>query len=87
MARIIKPPYFESVVNDGEKRLLDFLKVNLPDDYILIPNIELASTNPRNNRTQYWEYDLVVVAPHAIFNIENKDWKGRIEGDNFYNKH
>lgn len=84
MARIIKPPYFESVVNDGEKRLLDFLKVNLPDDYILIPNVELASTNPRNNRTQYWEYDLVVVAPHAIFNIENKDWKGRIEGDNNY---
>ncbi|MBK8518426.1 MAG: protein kinase [Saprospiraceae bacterium] len=84
MARIIKPPYFESVVNDGEKRLLDFLQVNLPDSYILIPNIELAATNTRNNRTQYWEYDLVVVAPHAIFNIENKDWKGRIEGDDSY---
>ncbi|HMR89557.1 MAG TPA: NERD domain-containing protein kinase family protein, partial [Saprospiraceae bacterium] len=84
MARIIKPPYFESVVNDGEKRLLQFLQVNLPDTYILIPNIELAATNTRNNRTQYWEYDLVVVAPHAIFNIENKDWKGRIEGDNNY---
>jgi len=25
MAKIIKPPYFESVVNAGEKRLLDYL--------------------------------------------------------------
>ncbi|MDF1866716.1 MAG: protein kinase [Saprospiraceae bacterium] len=84
MAKIIKPPYFESVVNAGEKRLLDFLEVNLPDSYYLIPNVEIASTNPRNNRTQYWEYDLIVVAPHAIYNIENKDWKGRIDGDDNY---
>ena len=81
MATIIKPPYFEAVVNVGEKRLLDYLEVNLPEEYFLIPNVEIASTNPRNNRTQYWEYDLIVVAPHAIFNIENKDWKGRIEVD------
>ncbi|MDT0649898.1 methylation-associated defense system protein kinase MAD6 [Autumnicola edwardsiae] len=84
MAKIIKPPYFESVVNAGEKRLLDFLEVKLPDTYFLIPNVEIASTNPRNNRTQFWEYDLIVVAPHAIYNIENKDWKGRIEGADDY---
>lgn len=84
MATVIRPPYFEEVVNAGEKKLLDFLEVNLPNDYFLIPNVELASTNPKNFRTQYWEYDLIVVAPHAIFNIENKDWKGRIEGDDNY---
>ena len=84
MASIIKPPYFESVVNAGEKRLLDYLEVNLPDNYYLIPNVEIASTNPKNNRTQYWEYDLICVAPHGIYNIENKDWKGRIEGDDHY---
>ncbi|MHA6279351.1 methylation-associated defense system protein kinase MAD6 [Salinimicrobium sp. CAU 1759] len=84
MAKIIVPPYFDSVVNAGEKRLLDYLQVNLPDSYYLVPNVELASTNPRNNRTQYWEYDLLVVAPHGIYNIENKDWKGRIEGDDNY---
>lgn len=84
MAKIIVPPYFDSVVNAGEKRLLDYLQVNLPDSYYLVPNVELASTNPRNNRTQYWEYDLLIVAPHAIYNIENKDWKGRIEGDDNY---
>jgi serine/threonine protein kinase len=84
MAKIIKPPYFEDYVNEGEKRLITFLEVNLPDRYYLVPNVEIASTNPRNNRTQYWEYDLIVVAPHAIYNIENKDWKGRIEGDDNY---
>ncbi|MBL7901567.1 MAG: protein kinase [Bacteroidia bacterium] len=84
MAKVIKPPYFDTVVNAGERRLLDFLEVSLPADYVLIPNVEIASTNPRNNRTQYWEYDLIVVAPYAIYNIENKDWKGRIEGDDNY---
>ncbi len=84
MGKIIKPPYFDSVVNAGEKRLLDYLLVNLPDNYFLIPNVEIASTNPRNNRTQFWEYDLIVVAPHAIYNVENKDWKGRIEGADDY---
>lgn len=81
MAIIKKPTYFDGVVNAGEKKLMDFLEVNLPDDFYLIPNIELVSTNTKNNLTQYWEYDLIVVAPHAIFNIENKDWRGRIEGD------
>ncbi|MCM8568888.1 protein kinase [Gramella jeungdoensis] len=84
MAKIIKPPYFEKVVNAGEQRLMDFLEVNLPENYTLIPNIELAATNPRNHQTQYWEYDLIVVTPHAVYNIENKDWKGRIEGDDNY---
>lgn len=84
MARIIKPPYFTSVVNLGEQRLIDFLVDKLPDNYYLVPNVELASTNPRNDRTQYWEYDLIVVTPHAVYNIENKDWKGRIEGDDNY---
>ena len=84
MAQIIKPPYFDSVVNAGEKRLLDFLQIKLPDNYFLIPNVEIASTNPRNNRTQFWEYDLIVVAPHAVYNIENKDWKGKIEGADDY---
>lgn len=84
MAKIIKPPYFDSVVNAGEKRLLDYLQVKLPDNYFLIPNVEIASTNPRNNRTQFWEYDLIVVAPHAVYNIENKDWKGQIEGADDY---
>jgi serine/threonine protein kinase len=84
MAKIILPPYFEDVVNDGERRLLNFLEVKLPDDYYLIPCMEIGATNPRNNQTQFWEYDVLVIAPHGIYNIENKDWKGRIEGNDNY---
>jgi hypothetical protein len=84
MGKIITPPFFESVVNEGEQRLLSYLKMKLPDNYYLIPNVELSATNPRNNKTQFWEYDLIVITPHAVYNIENKDWKGRIEGDEHY---
>jgi serine/threonine protein kinase len=84
MAEVIKPAFFEEMVNAGEERLLLFLEVKLPEDYYLIPNVEIASTNPRNNQTQYWEYDLIVVAPHAVYCIENKDWRGRLEGDDNY---
>lgn len=84
MANVLTPPYFQSVVNAGEQRLLDYLELKLPDTYVLIPNIELVATNTRNQKTQTWEYDLIVVAPHGVYNIENKDWRGRIEGDDNY---
>lgn len=84
MAKLITPAYFSDVVNAGEQRLLTFLEINLPENYIIIPNVELASTNPRNHSVQYWEYDILVIAPHAIYNIENKDWRGRLEGDDNY---
>lgn len=84
MAKLIKPPFFTDVVQEGEKRLLTFLEIKLPENYLLIPNVEMISTNPRNHRTQYWEYDILVVAPHAIYNIENKDWRGRLDGDDNY---
>jgi serine/threonine protein kinase len=84
MAEVIKPAFFEEMVNSWEERLLMFLEVKLPEGYYIIPNVEIASTNPRNNLTQYWEYDLIVIAPHAIYCIENKDWRGRLEGDDNY---
>ena len=52
MAIIVKPTYFDSVVNAGEKKLMDFLEVNLPDDFFLIPNVELISTNTKNPTLQ-----------------------------------
>ena len=51
MAIIVKPTYFDAVVNAGEQKLMDFLEVNLPDDFFLIPNIELVSTNSYNNQS------------------------------------
>lgn len=80
MAIIINPKFNTGPVNAGEERLLKFLEVNLPDDYYIVPNAEFANTNPRGG-VQYLEYDCIVVAPHAIYNIENKDWGGHLEGN------
>jgi serine/threonine protein kinase len=84
MAEIKYCGQYEGPVNDGEERLQKFLEINLPDEYIILPGIELASVNPRNNQVQYLEYDCIVVTPHAIYNIENKDYSGRLEGDDDY---
>ena len=75
MAQVILPKYSEGPVNAGEKRLVDFLKSSLPDSYYVIPNGEYAFKNPKGV-IQFWEYDCIVVAPHAIYHIENKDWNG-----------
>ena len=82
MAQIKKPIHDEGPVNAGEKRMLDFLQVRLPDDYIIIPNINFAITGA-NHVMKYWEYDCIVLAPHAVFHIENKDWAGNLEGDDW----
>jgi serine/threonine protein kinase len=81
MAKIIAPNYYLGPVNAGEERLFKFLEVNLPDDYYIIPNVEFPFTDPRNQQVKYLEYDCIVVAPHAIYNIENKDFSGHLEGD------
>ena len=83
MAKIYKPSYSE-VANAGEQRLIDFLEAKLPDDYAVICNGEYGQRN-RNGVVQYYEYDCIVVAPHAIFQLENKDWGGKLEGnDDFW---
>ena len=32
---------------------------------------------------KYWEYDCLVVTPHALYHIENKDWSGNLKGDDY----
>ena len=80
MAIIKHPKHSTGPVNAGEERLFKFLEVNLPDDYILVPNAEVAYTSPQGS-VQYLEFDCLVVAPHAVYNIENKDWAGFLEGN------
>ena len=82
MARIIKTHLGEDPVNAGEKRLLDYLYVKLPDNYLVIPNGEYPSKTPQG-AVKYWEYDAIVIAPHGIYHIENKDWNGSLFGDDF----
>lgn len=56
-------------VNEGERRALVFLKENLADDIVLIPNI----TVPFAGHNGPEEYDIIAVAPDAVFVVEVKD--------------
>ena len=82
MAKICNPTNGTGPVNAGEERLLERLETFLPANYYIIPNGEYAHKNPQG-LVQYWEYDCIVIAPHAIYHIENKDWAGQLYGDDF----
>lgn len=82
MAQIKKPKFDEGAVNAGEERLFKFLEASLPNNYHVIPNLNIAITG-QNKTMKFWEYDCIVVAPHAIYHIENKDWGSKIEGDDW----
>ena len=80
MGSISKPLHSESYVNDGEKRLVEFLEKRLPDDYYIVPNVELVQKRS-GVISQPYEYDVIVVAPHAIYHIENKDFSCAVMGN------
>lgn len=46
MAQLRKPLHDDGPVNVGEQRLLDFLSVKLPNNYIVIPNLNISITGP-----------------------------------------
>src|SRR5207248_4554236 len=76
MAELIEIPGNGGPVNEGERRVIAALLEHLPANYFVVPNVEI--TDPGGQR---YEYDAIVVAPHAVYVIEVKDWSGRIEGD------
>jgi serine/threonine protein kinase len=61
--------------HDAERQALRFLVEGLPPEYTVYGNAWLVE------RTGVvYELDAVVVAPHAIFVVEIKSYRGRIEG-------
>lgn len=48
----------------------------MPDDWIVIPNIEIAEAG-----RPPFEYDAVVIGPHAVYAVEIKDRRAPISGD------
>lgn len=79
MAIIMRPP-FSKPAQIGETRLINYLRDNLPDQYYVVPNGEYPSETDGN--VTMLEYDCIVIAPHGIYNIENKDYGGDLYGDN-----
>ena len=74
---MIQPPDGNGPVNDAERRVVHTLVATLPENYIVIPNIEISEPG-----RQRFEYDVIVVSPHAVYVLEVKDWWGKIVGDN-----
>lgn len=75
MAKLIQLPGARPA-DEGEALVINHLKDVLPDTYTLIPNAEIAE----RGRPPF-EYDLIVVAPHAVYVVEVKRWRGGIRGD------
>jgi len=61
--------------NDGERRVIRYLDEHLPGEYRIYHSLE------RHSAGQMYEWDVLVLAPHAVFSIEVKDWPGRIVGN------
>ncbi|NUN14841.1 MAG: protein kinase [Myxococcales bacterium] len=61
--------------HDAERQAIHFLVEGLPDSYIVVGNPWIVE------RTGViYEIDALVIAPHAIYVIEIKSYRGRIEG-------
>lgn len=76
MAKLL--PIGTAPVNDGERLVVDFLRNALPNTYTLVANVEIAV----QGRMPY-DYDLIVMAPHAVYVVEIKQWQGGIRGDDY----
>jgi serine/threonine protein kinase len=76
MARLISPPGNEGPANEGERRVVAQLVGELPADWVVIPNIEIAESG-----RPAFEYDAVVVTSHAVYVVEIKNRRGSISGD------
>ena len=84
MARLILPRHGSPPQNEGEQRVVRLLLDGLlpkgthngwdgfgtnGTEYVIIPNVEIPDSANR-----FLEIDAIVVAPHAVYVIETKDW-------------
>jgi len=76
MARLIQAPTGGGLVGDFERLVLRTLLEKLPADYAVAPNFQI-----KQRSHEALEYDFTVLAPHAIYVVEAKEWYGRLTGD------
>lgn len=78
MARLIPSPPGGTPPNKFEQLVLDTYIQKLPRNYLLLPNFVLK----QGTRNAY-EMDIVVLAAHAIYVVECKEWYGHLTGDDW----
>ncbi|HOA62129.1 MAG: protein kinase [Verrucomicrobia bacterium] len=70
MAQVI---HIGQPANDPEREAIGYLRDHLPGDYRVIHNFEL-----RSDDGQWFEIDVAVVAPHAVYLVDVKSTYGEI---------
>lgn len=70
MAKLVK---VGQPVNDAEKWAFDFLSKELPDNYIIITNVDVYS-----DHGQPFECDAIIIGDWAVYIIDVKGYKGRL---------
>lgn len=76
MARLIHTSSAGGVVGRFERLVLEKLLSDLPDEYAVAPNFQLMQKGH-----EALEYDFTILAPHAMYVVEAKEWYGRVTGD------
>lgn len=77
MAKLLALPAARPA-DEGETLVIKHLEQQLPGTYTLIPNAEIIEPG-----RPAFEYDLIVGAPHAVYVVEIKRWRGGIHGDDY----
>lgn len=54
------------------------LQAGLPDSVTVLPDLSINDVHGRR-----WHYDLIVLAPHAVYVVELYAWTGSVFGDHF----
>jgi hypothetical protein len=62
--------------NDSEARAIKRFGKDLPADYFVFHNFEVAT-----GRGLPYEYDIAVLTPHALYHVEVKGYHGEIRGN------
>jgi hypothetical protein len=75
MAKLVQLPNTRPA-NPSETQVVQYLLEHLPNTFTLIPNAEVVQSG-----SPPFEYDLIILAPHAVYVVEVKRWLGGIQGD------
>ena len=70
MAKVIP---IGKAINDSERRAIAHLRDNLPANYTVLHNLELAQG------AEIFEIDVILLAPHGVFVVDVKGTQGNIE--------
>ena len=62
--------------SEAERQSIRLLRDRLPDDYIVFHNLETVSPGGFA-----YEVDILVIAPHAVYVIEEKNYTGHVRGN------